>query len=437
MAISENQLKNSVIPNGKVTWEDALLSGDTAKRFKTEQLAITALQQNNIIKLVEYVIEPIIKHFGGNKNCIRINTFFRSPQANNNPNISGTEKSQHLANNGAAVDLHAMTMPKQTLIEFIQNNLDFDQLIDEYRDSSTWVHVSYVYTEPGQPKNNKKQSLVFKNGEYRSWDGLDNPNNYIQKLGKIKFDTKNKEVTQKTIDAFLKYSKHSVSDKIKNCENMTYCLNAFQIVSSTEGGFDAINTYAREGIAAGFIQFAFPYKDSSFNQVLTEINPTLAEQVINAYGSSEPFKDQKSLKARKNANLLQKVQDSFISPKGLEIQLKYAIKDYFDPAFDIFNKLKFDNEGQNKNEDVNKYKIYACALIMDILVNIGPNAINRDTLVSKAGNKGINLQLTNSNKTMTEGNFIVNAYKIHISPIKIAKWETLFNENFGTGAVYS
>ena len=143
-----------------ITYAEAVRS-DTAKRaglnnwFTTEQLDRMKL-------LAEKVYEPLVEHF---KQPIYISSFFRSKEVNKL--IGGSTSSQHLANNGAAMDLDAdnnVGVNNQQVFDYIKDNLDYDQLIleDIKPDGSIgWIHVSY------KEKDNRKQVLkmILKKGK--------------------------------------------------------------------------------------------------------------------------------------------------------------------------------------------------------------------------------------------------------------------------------
>jgi zinc D-Ala-D-Ala carboxypeptidase len=125
-----------------ISWEDAIRS-DTAKReginnwFTPEQLVRMTILANK-------VYEPLVQHFGTK---IFISSFFRCARLNSL--MGGAPASQHLANNGAAIDLDADLNPgvgNQEVFDYIKDNLEFDQLIAESLNpdgSIGWCHVSY------------------------------------------------------------------------------------------------------------------------------------------------------------------------------------------------------------------------------------------------------------------------------------------------------
>ena len=83
--------------------------------------------------------------------------------------IGSKKTSQHAL--GQAVDLEIGSIPNIKIAYWLQNNVDFDQLILEYYDpedpAGGWVHVSY--NENGA---NRKQVLTYDGKKYEN--GLPN-----------------------------------------------------------------------------------------------------------------------------------------------------------------------------------------------------------------------------------------------------------------------
>ena len=109
----------------------------------TEQLV-------NLAVLVQQVLQPCREQFGS----ISINSGLRVLELNQA--IGSSDKSQHI--NGEAADFEAYLISNRRLAEWIEEKLDFDQLILEYpgpdpRDG--WVHCSYK-----RDGGNRKQVLT-------------------------------------------------------------------------------------------------------------------------------------------------------------------------------------------------------------------------------------------------------------------------------------
>jgi len=100
--------------------------------------------------LAEKVFEPVREWYG---NPININSFYRSKALNTA--IGGSQTSQH--SKGQAMDIDTAADNKK-LFDYIRENLDFDQLINEFPTNGipSWVHVSY------KKSGNRKQVLVAK-----------------------------------------------------------------------------------------------------------------------------------------------------------------------------------------------------------------------------------------------------------------------------------
>lgn len=91
-------------------------------------------------ELAKKVFEPLRTHFN---QPIRINSFFRSVALNKR--IGGSGTSQHCK--GEAIDMDATnSVTNKQLFDYINDNLEFDQLIWEFGTAKEpdWVHVSYV-----------------------------------------------------------------------------------------------------------------------------------------------------------------------------------------------------------------------------------------------------------------------------------------------------
>tara|TARA_R110002012_G_scaffold49258_1_gene127484 strand:- start:209 stop:679 length:471 start_codon:yes stop_codon:yes gene_type:complete len=118
---------------------------EATKSITAMRLGIANTPDGNILtnmKLVsENVFEPLRKWVGG---AIKINSFYRSEALNKA--IGGSSKSQHCE--GKAMDIDDIYGHKTNaeMFNYIKENLNFDQMIWEFGDSTNpdWVHVSYV-----------------------------------------------------------------------------------------------------------------------------------------------------------------------------------------------------------------------------------------------------------------------------------------------------
>lgn len=92
---------------------------------------------------VEKIYQPLCEHF----NCkIPFTSFYRSPALNRR--ISGASStSQHCTGEAMDMDFDLnidLKITNKELFDYIKNNLQFDQLINEFNYS--WVHCSYSVT---------------------------------------------------------------------------------------------------------------------------------------------------------------------------------------------------------------------------------------------------------------------------------------------------
>lgn len=123
-----------------------LTRSESAKRLGISNMP-TAEHIENLKLLAEKVFEPIREHFGV---PIRISSGYRSKSLNSAiPNSS--KISQHSLGQAIDIDMDGTGIKNSDIFEFIKNNLDYDQLINEF--DYAWVHVSYA-------KNNRKQVLI-------------------------------------------------------------------------------------------------------------------------------------------------------------------------------------------------------------------------------------------------------------------------------------
>lgn len=90
---------------------------------------------NNLIKLIEAVLDPLREWYG---KPITVNSGYRCEALNKA--IGGAKSSQHML--GEAADITVGSKEEnEKLFNYIKDNLEFDQLINE--SDFSWVHVSY------------------------------------------------------------------------------------------------------------------------------------------------------------------------------------------------------------------------------------------------------------------------------------------------------
>ena len=92
----------------------------------------------NFKLLAENIFEPIREHFGV---PIHISSGYRSKELNSA--INGSLTSQHCEGQAIDIDMDSSTngVTNKMVFDFIKDNLNFDQLINEFNYS--WVHVSF------------------------------------------------------------------------------------------------------------------------------------------------------------------------------------------------------------------------------------------------------------------------------------------------------
>jgi len=92
-------------------------------------------------KLCDNILQPVRDYF---QKPVMISSGYRSPELSQK--IGSSSRSQHCK--GQAADLEIPGVSNKELADFINDNLDFDQVILEFHDpdeiNSGWVHASYV-----------------------------------------------------------------------------------------------------------------------------------------------------------------------------------------------------------------------------------------------------------------------------------------------------
>lgn len=203
---------------------------------------------------------------------------------------------------------------------------------------------------------NKKSSII----QGIRVEGYQAFGNVAGKAGVTTSARRKNKATQMAIDAFNKYSKHGYDkmlielkksnpkpdsvalDKLRTLasENTTYFLYGVEIITNHEGSYDAINTYAEDGLAVGMFQFANPSKDSPCLVFLKELDTgnTVYSTVESGYqyGHGKQYIDTKSLDTRLNITMLQKLYKLLGTDRSIELQYKVVLDKFYDRAFDKF-----------------------------------------------------------------------------------------------------
>ena len=127
-----------------------LTKSQTAERKGIDNTPSTE-HQENLKSLCEMILQPIRDHFG---QVVSVSSGYRSPELCTA--IGSKITSQHAR--GEAADFEIFGVSNKELADYIDQNLDYDQLILEYwkgdnEPNSGWVHCSYT------DGNNRKQYL--------------------------------------------------------------------------------------------------------------------------------------------------------------------------------------------------------------------------------------------------------------------------------------
>ena len=128
---------------------EVVKSATAIKRGISNQPTKQHLQ--NLIKLAENVFQPLRDYID---KPIRVSSGYISKELNKL--IGGASRSQH--SKGEALDLDNDRETNILMFNYIKDNLDFDQLINEQ--DYSWIHVSY------REGSNRKQVLNMVNGKY-------------------------------------------------------------------------------------------------------------------------------------------------------------------------------------------------------------------------------------------------------------------------------
>lgn len=106
---------------------------------------------DNLRKLCENVLQPVRNYYGL---PVKVNSGYRHPLVN--ARVGGSPRSDHCK--GMAADIEIPSIANLNLAQWIEDNLEFTQLILEFYTpgipDSGWVHVSY------NPFDLKKQVLT-------------------------------------------------------------------------------------------------------------------------------------------------------------------------------------------------------------------------------------------------------------------------------------
>jgi len=117
-----------------------LTKSQTAERKGIDNTPSTE-HQENLKRLCETILQPIRDHFG---QVVSVSSGYRSVELCTA--IGSKTTSQHAK--GEAADFEIFNLSNKELADYIDQNLDYDQLILEYwkesDPNSGWVHCSYT-----------------------------------------------------------------------------------------------------------------------------------------------------------------------------------------------------------------------------------------------------------------------------------------------------
>ena len=127
-----------------------LTKSQTAERKGIDNTPSTE-HQENLKSLCEMILQPIRDHFG---QVVSVSSGYRSQELC--VAIGSSTQSQHAS--GCAADFEIFDISNKELADYIDQNLDYDQLILEYwkgedEPNSGWVHCSF------NTQGNRKQYL--------------------------------------------------------------------------------------------------------------------------------------------------------------------------------------------------------------------------------------------------------------------------------------
>lgn len=128
------------------------IKSEKAKKLKIDNTPSIEVIENLKILAIK-CLQPIRTHFNSK---LLISSGYRCKQLN--AALKGAKNSQHCK--GQAVDFIVEGIRIIDVINYVRNNLIFDQLIEEHAGNKHWVHISYNSQE------NRKEVLRYKNGKY-------------------------------------------------------------------------------------------------------------------------------------------------------------------------------------------------------------------------------------------------------------------------------
>lgn len=136
-----------------------LCYSDTAKFYKIDNTPTDKIIEN-LTEFTEEVLDPLREAWGS---AIKVNSGYRCEKLNKK--VGGSKTSSH--KDGFAVDLKPVNGLIDEFFEFvkkyfIENEIPFDQIIDEHSGDKHWVHIGYKNLKGEQ----RKQIKLYDNGTY-------------------------------------------------------------------------------------------------------------------------------------------------------------------------------------------------------------------------------------------------------------------------------
>ena len=132
-----------------------MIRSESAKRNGISNIP-TEEHLTNMKKLAINVFQPIRDHFNV---PIHISSGYRSLELNKA--IKGSSKtSQHSLGQALDLDMDGTKITNKQIFDFIKDNLDYDQLINEF--DYSWVHVSF---NPNGKQRKQILKATKKNGK--------------------------------------------------------------------------------------------------------------------------------------------------------------------------------------------------------------------------------------------------------------------------------
>jgi hypothetical protein len=113
-----------------------LTNSITAKKLGIKNIP-NEKEYDNLKYLAEKVLQPLRDHFGS---PINITVAFRCKKLNDA--VGGSKTSFHVQAAAADIDNDNMKVSNKEIFEYIKDNLDFTELINEFNYS--WIHVGIL-----------------------------------------------------------------------------------------------------------------------------------------------------------------------------------------------------------------------------------------------------------------------------------------------------